>query len=254
MLQNMNFKENEQFTFMEEFAKSGSVIYKDNIIKHLSDTTHFNLFIKIVDFYTKNISLTVFEYYEFIIDILEYKINKMESIAKDKDKNFFNILIKIINYINKNFNSLEEQNYSKYLKRYLTLFNTILNKINLTNDIIKALTNDMIINIFKKCNINQVYSLLSLNKILSKKFYDNNITSNESLYKNDTIEVLLKELDELDEIKEYFKNNKTNTEYFIYELILANNSNISINIRQILCLFFEDSENIENLLLLIYLD
>ena len=251
MIQNINFKENEQFAFMEEIAKSGIVIYKDNIIKHLSDATHFNLFVKIVDFYTKNISLTVFEYYEFIIDILEYKINKMESITKDKDKNFFNILIKIINYINKNFNSLEEQNYSKYLKRYLTLFNAILNKINLTNDIIKALTNDMIINIFKKCNINQVYSLLSLNKILSKKFYDNNISSNESLYKNDTIEVLSKELDEQDEIKEYFKNNKTSTEYFIYELIIANNNNISSNIRQILCLYFEDIENIENLLLLL---
>ena len=78
MIQNINFKENEQFAFMEEIAKSGIVIYKDNIIKHLSDATHFNLFVKIVDFYTKNISLTVFEYYEFIIDILEYKINKME--------------------------------------------------------------------------------------------------------------------------------------------------------------------------------
>ena len=93
----------------------------------------------------------------------------MEGIKKDKDKNFFNILIKIINYINKNFYNLEKQNYSKYLNRYQRLFDTIINKINLTNDIIKALTNDMIINIFKKCNLNEIYSLLSLNKILSKK-------------------------------------------------------------------------------------
>ena len=251
MIQNINFKENEQFAFMEEFAKNGVVIHKSNIIKYLSDATHFNFFIKVVEFYIKNISLTIFEYYEFILDILEYKINNMENVTKDKDKNFFNILIKIINYINKNFINLEEQNYPKYLNKYQKLFDIILNKINLTNDIIKALTNDMIINIFKKCSINQMYSLLSLNKILSKKFYDNNISSKESLYRNDTVEILSKELDEQEEIKEYFSNNKTNTEYFIYELILANNNNISNNIRPVLILYFEDIENIENLLLLL---
>ena len=251
MIQNINFKENEQFAFMEEFAKNGVVIHKSNIIKYLSDATHFNFFIKVVEFYIKNISLTIFEYYEFILDILEYKINNMENVTKDKDKNFFNILIKIINYINKNFINLEEQNYPKYLNKYQKLFDIILNKINLTNEIIKALTNDMIINIFKKCSINQMYSLLSLNKILSKKFYDNNISSKESLYRNDTVEILSKELDEQEEIKEYFSNNKTNTEYFIYELILANNNNISNNIRPVLILYFEDIENIENLLLLL---
>ena len=251
MIQNINYKENEQFSFMEENAKNGIIIYKNDIIKYFSDNTHFNFFVKIIDFYIKNISLTVFEYYEFILDILEYKINNMENIKKDKDKNFFNILIKIINYINKNFNNLDEQNYSKYLNKYQELFDIILKKINLTNDIIKALTTDMIINIFKKCNLNQIYSLLSLNKILSKKFYDNNISNNESLYKNDTIEILSKELDEKDEIKEYFINNKINTEYFIYELILSNNNNISNNIRPILILYFEDIENIENLLLLL---
>ena len=251
MIQNINFKENEQFAFMEEFAKNGVVIHKSNIIKYLSDATHFNFFIKVVEFYIKNISLTIFEYYEFILDILEYKINNMENVTKDKDKNFFNILIKIINYINKNFINLEEQNYPKYLNKYQKLFDIILNKINLTNDIIKALTNDMIINIFKKCSINQMYSLLSLNKILSKKFYDNNISSKESLYRNDTVEILSKELDEQEEIKEYFSNNKTNTEYFIYELILSNNNNISNNIRPVLILYFEDIENIENLLLLL---
>ena len=251
MIQNINYKENDEFTFMEEFAKNGIIIYKDNIIKYLSDSTHFNFFVKIVEFYIKNIPLTVFEYYEFILDILEYKINNMEKVTKDKDKNFFNILIKIINYINKNFNSLDEQNYSKYLNRYQLLFDTILSKINLTNDIIKALSNDMIINIFKKCNINQIYALLSLNKILSKKFYENNMTSNESLYKNDTVEILSKELEDQDEIKEYFKNNKINTEYFIYELILSCNNNISNDIRPILLLYFEDTENIENLLLLL---
>ena len=251
MIQNINFKENEQFAFMEEFAKNGVVIHKSNIIKYLSDATHFNFFIKVVEFYIKNISLTIFEYYEFILDILEYKINNIENVTKDKDKNFFNILIKIINYINKNFINLEEQNYQKYLNKYQKLFDIILNKINLTNDIIKALTNDMIINIFKKCSINQMYSLLSLNKILSKKFYDNNISSKESLYRNDTVEILSKELDEQEEIKEYFSNNKTNTEYFIYELILSNNNNISNNIRPVLILYFEDIENIENLLLLL---
>ena len=176
----------------------------------------------------------------------------MESIKKDKDINFFNILIKIINYINKNFNTLEEQNYSKYLKRYQILFDTILKKINLSNDIIKALTNDMFINIFKKCNINQIYSLLTLNKILSKKFFENNNNSNEILYKNEAIEVLAKELEDSDEIKEYFINNKNDTEYFIYELILANIKEKNNNIRPILILYFEDVENIENLLLLIY--
>ena len=251
MIQNINYKENEQFEFMEEFAKNGKIIYKNDIIKYLSDTSHFLFLVKIVEFYIKNISLTIYEYYEFILDILEYKINNMENIAKDKDKNFFNILIKIINYINKNFNELEEQNYSKYLYKYQILFDTILNKINLTNDIIKALTNDMIINIFKKCNINQIYSLLSLNKILSKKYYDNNKTNNESLYKNDTVETLSKELDEQDQIKEYFTHNKINTEYFIYELILSSNNNNSNNIRPILLLYFEDIENIENLLLLL---
>ena len=252
MMQNINYKENEQFAFMEEYAKNGTIIYKNDIIKYLSDTTHFNFFVKIVEFYIKNISLVIFEYYEFILDILEYKINKMESIKKDKDINFFNIVIKIINYINKNFHNLEEQNYSKYLYRYQRLFETILNKINLTNDIIKALTNDMIINIFKKCNLNEIYSILALNKILSKKYYDNNKLNSESLYKNDTIEILSNELDEQDEIKEYFTNNKINTEYFIYELILANNKNISNNIRPILLLYFEDIENIEKLLLLLY--
>ena len=251
MIQNINYTENEEFAFMEEFAKNGKIIYKNEIIKYLSDATHFNFYAKIIEFYIKNISLTVFEYYEFILDIMEYKINNMEKITKDKDKNFFNILIKIINYINKNFNSLDEQFYSKYLNRYTILYDTILSKINLTNDIIKALTNDMIINIFQKCNINQIYSLLTLNKILSKKYYENNMTSVESLYKNDTIEILSKELEDQDEITEYFKNSRTNTEYFLYELILACNNNISNNIRPILLLYFEDIENIENLLLLL---
>ena len=251
MIQNINYKENEEFTFMEIFAKNGKIINKNDIIKYLSDSTHFNFFVKIFEFYIQNLSIVIFEYYEFIFDILEYKINNMEGIKKDKDKNFFNILIKIINYINKNFYNLEKQNYSKYLNRYQRLFDTIINKINLTNDIIKALTNDMIINIFKKCNLNEIYSLLSLNKILSKKYYDNNILSTESLYKNETIEILSKELDKQDEIKEYFINNKINTEYFIYELILSNKKNISNNIRPILIIYFEDIENIENLLLLL---
>ena len=201
--------------------KKGIIIPKNDIIKYLCDSTHFNFLVKVIEFYIQNISLTVFEYYEFILDIIEYKINNIESIKKDKDKNFFNIIIRIINYINKNFNSLDEQNYYKYLTRYQILFDTILKKINLSNDIIKALTNDMIINIFKKCNINQIYSLLSLNKILSKKFFENNINNNiESLYKNETIEVLSQELEDKDEIKEYFINNKNDTQYFIYELIL----------------------------------
>ena len=63
MIQNINYKENDEFTFMEEFAKNGIIIYKDNIIKYLSDSTHFNFFVKIVEFYIKNIPLTVFEYY-----------------------------------------------------------------------------------------------------------------------------------------------------------------------------------------------
>ena len=162
-------------------------------------------------------------------------------------------MIKIINYINKNFNALEEQNYSKYLTRYQILFDIILKKINLSNDIIKALANDMIINIFKKCNINQIYSLLTLNKILSKKFFENNTSNNtDSLYKNETIEVLSSQLDDNDEIKEYFKNNKIDTQYFIYELILQNYQDKKSDIRGILILYFEDVENIENLLLLIY--
>ena len=252
MIQNINYKENTQFEFMQEYAKNGILIHKNDIIKYLCDSTHFNFLVKIIEFYIKNVSLNVYEYYEFILDILEYKINNIESIKKDKDINFFNILIKIINYINKNFNTLEEQNYSKYLKRYQILFDTILKKINLSNDIIKALTNDMIINIFKKCNINQIYSLLTLNKILSKKFFENNNNSNEILYKNEAIEVLAKELEDSDEIKEYFINNKNDTEYFIYELILANIKEKNNNIRPILILYFEDVENIENLLLLIY--
>ena len=253
MIQNLNYKENTQFEFMEEFAKKGILIHKNDIIKYLCDSTHFNLLLKIVEFYIKNISLTVFEYYEFILDIIEYKINNMESVKKDKDMNFFNILIKIINYINKNFNALEEQNYSKYLTRYQILFDIILKKINLSNDIIKALANDMIINIFKKCNINQIYSLLTLNKILSKKFFENNTSNNtDSLYKNETIEVLSSQLDDNDEIKEYFKNNKIDTQYFIYELILQNYQDKKSDIRGILILYFEDVENIENLLLLIY--
>ena len=253
MIQNINYKENTQFEFMEEFAKKGILIHKNDIIKYLCDSTHFNFLIKIVEFYIKNISLTVFEYYEFILDIIEYKINNMENIKKDKDINFFNVLIKIINYINKNFNALEEQNYSKYLQRYQILFDIILKKINLSNDIIKALANDMIINIFKKCNINQIYSLLTLNKILSKKFFENNSNNNnESLYKNETIEVLSTQLEDKDEIKEYFTNNKIDTQYFIYELILQNYQEKKSDIRGILVLFFEDVENIENLLLLIY--
>jgi len=252
MIQNINYKENSQFEFMEDFAKKGIIIPKNDIIKYLCDSTHFNFLVKVVEFYIQNISFTVFEYYEFILDIIEYKINNIESIKKDKDKNFFNIIIRIINYINKNFNSLDEQNYYKYLTRYQILFDTILKKINLSNDIIKALTNDMIINIFKKCNITQIYSLLSLNKILSKKFFENNINNNiESLYKNETIEVLSQELEDKDEIKEYFINNKNDTQYFIYELILQCNKNNN-NIRPILVLYFEDVENIENLLLLIY--
>ena len=251
MIQNINFKENAQFEFMEDFAKKGVLIYKNDIIKYLSDSTHFNFLVKIIDFYTKNISLTIYEYYEFILDIIEYKINNMESVKKDKDKNFFNILIKVINYINKNFNTLEEQQYSKYLNKYQELFDIILNKINLSNDIIKALTNDMIINIYKKCNVNQIYVLLTLNKILSKKFYENQI-NNESLYKKETIELLSQELDDNDEIKEYFNKNKKDTEYFIYELILENINDKNINIRPILLLFFEDIENIENLLILLY--
>ena len=252
MIQNINYKENTQFEFMEEFAKSGIQIHKNDMIKYLCDSTHFNFFMKIVEFYIKNISLTVYEYYEFILDILEYKINNMENIKKDKDMNFFNILIKIINYINKNFNTLEDNKYSQYLRRYRVLFDIILKKINLSNDIIKALANDMIINIFKKCNINEIYSLLSLNKILSKKYFENNINNNESLYKNETIEVLSNQLEDNDEIKEYFTNNKNDTEYFIYELILQNQKDKNNDIRPILILYFEDVENIENLLLLIY--
>ena len=251
MIQNINFKENSQFEFMEDFAKKGILIPKNEIIKYLCDSTHFNFLVKIVEFYIKNISLTVFEYYEFILDVIEFKINNIEIIKKDQDKNFFNLLIRVINYINKNFNILEEQNYSKYLKRYQILFDIILKKINLSNDIIKALANDMIINIFKKCNINQIYSILTLNKILSKKFYENSSKNTESLYKNETIEVLSKELEDNDEIKDYFTNNKTDTHYFIYELILQN-KNSNVNIRPILILYFEDVENIENLLLLIY--
>ena len=252
MIQNINYKENTQFEFMEDFAKKGIKISENDIIKYLCDSAHFNFLVKLVEFYIKNISLTVFEYYEFILDILEYKINNMENIKKEQDKNFFNLLIRIINYINKNFNSLEEQNYQKYLKRYSILFDIILKKINLSNDIIKALANDMIINIFKKCNINQIYSLLTLNKILSKKFFENSLNNNESIYKNEAIEVLSKDLEDDDEIKEYFKNNKNDTQYFIYELILQSNKENNINIRPILILFFEDIENIENLLLLIY--
>ena len=252
MIQNINYKENSQFVFMEDFAKKGIIISKNDIIKYLCDSTHFNFLLKLIEFYINNISLTVFEYYEFILDILEFKINNMETVKKDKDKNFFNILIRIINYINKNFNALEEQNYSKYMKRYQQLFDIILKKINLSNDIIKALANDMIINIFKKCNLNQIYSLLTLNKILSKKFYENSLNNNESLYKNETIEVLSKELEDNDGIKEYFKNNKIDTQYFIYELILQNNKESNADIRPILILYFEDVENIQNLLLLIY--
>ena len=252
MIQNINYKENSQFEFMEDFAKKGIMITKNDIFRYLCDSTHFNFLLKLIEFYINNISLTVFEYYEFILDNLEHKINSMESVKKDKDKNFFNILIRIINYINKNFNALEEQNYSKYMKRYQMLFDIILKKINLSNDIIKALANDMIINIFKKCNINQVYSLLTINKIFSKKFYENSINPSESLYKNETIEVLSKELEDNDEIKEYFTNNKSDTQYFIYELILQNNKESNTNIRSILILYFEDVENIENLLLLIY--
>ena len=252
MIQNINYKENAQFEFMEEFAKKGIQIHKNDMIKYLCDSTHFNFLMKIVEFYIKNISLTVYEYYEFILDILEYKINNMESIKKDKDINFFNILIKIINYINKNFNTLEDNKYSQYLKKYRILFEIILKKINLSNDIIKALANDMIINIFKKCNINEIYSLLSLNIILSKKYFENNLNNNESLYKNETIEVLSTQLEYNDEIKEYFTNNKNDTEYFIYELIIQNHKDKNNDIRPILILYFEDVENIENLLLLIY--
>ena len=110
MIQNINYKENSQFEFMEDFAKKGIMITKNDIFRYLCDSTHFNFLLKLIEFYINNISLTVFEYYEFILDILEHKINNMESVKKDKDKNFFNILIRIINYINKNFNALEEQN------------------------------------------------------------------------------------------------------------------------------------------------
>ena len=80
MIQNINYKENEEFTFMEIFAKNGKIINKNDIIKYLSDSTHFNFFVKIFEFYIQNLSIVIFEYYEFIFDILEYKINNMERI------------------------------------------------------------------------------------------------------------------------------------------------------------------------------
>ena len=80
MIQNINYKENEEFTFMEIFAKNGKIINKNDIIKYLSDSRHFKFFVKIFEFYIQNLSIVIFEYYEFIFDILEYKINNMERI------------------------------------------------------------------------------------------------------------------------------------------------------------------------------
>ena len=129
MIQNINFKENEQFAFMEEIAKSGIVIYKDNIIKHLSDATHFNLFVKIVDFYTKNISLTVFEYYEFIIDILEENntaLIKAEYCIKVDE----NSLREYFKFIGNNFNCISEmaQNVDLCKSNYLKVSKNLINK------------------------------------------------------------------------------------------------------------------------------
>ena len=72
LIQNLNFKENDEFAFMEENAKNGVQINTDDIIKYFSNATHYEFFTKMIEFYTKNISLDNFDYFSFIINIMIY--------------------------------------------------------------------------------------------------------------------------------------------------------------------------------------
>ena len=251
LLQNINFKENESYQFLENYAKEGIIITKESLIKYLSDSHNFTLLTKIIYYYIDNISLNNYDYFIFISDILKYKVDNMNSVNKDRDKNFFLLCMKFINYFNNKIGEiieLDNNNILKYISTYHSLLYSFLSHLNFSNEIIKALGNDIIIKIFSKLDNdkqNEVFTILSISKLISKNYYESSTDKNIPLFKNDIINNFDSKIDCITNISNEMLNNMENLEYLVLEFILS-----KIN-QNIISLFFNNIDLLKKIMLLL---
>ena len=250
LLQNINFKENENYQFLENYAKNGIIISKDSLIKYLSDSPNFNFLSKVIYYYIDNISLRNYDYFIFLSDILKYKVSNMNSVNKDRDKNFFLLCMKFINFFNNKIGEIleSENNIINYISTYHSLLNSFLTHLNFNNEILKALENDIIIKIFSKLdneNQNEIFSLLSISKLISKNYYESLTDKNLPLFKKEVLNNFDEKVKGISNISKEMLNNFENLEYLILEFILS-----KIN-QNIITPFFENIDLVKKIMLLL---
>lgn len=249
MLQNINFNEHPTFLFLENFAKDSVVIPEETMYKYIKN--NFEFLTQLIYFYIENISLSNEYYFNFVINVLKYKIESMNTIS-DKEKNLFTLIVKLISYVNKIFKqNISEEKEEKILIAYSSFFNLFLSKINLSPEYIKAFANDLCSKVMTYLTKENSFSLLLLIlSKLSKNFYDSN---NTMLFKDDSLQVIFSKSPFYENASEFLINsNNSNVEYLSFEFIL---SAMSINnfglVKELLSLLFENESVVEKTMLLL---
>ena len=166
LIQNINLDEIKNFMFMSNSAKKGSIVLKEMIVNECSKNYEF--FKEILDFYTKNLldGYKLTAYSNFIFDL----VNKVLLLKEKLNENVITIVIRFINnlliFTKKKKTTFDNKTNNQGIFNGISdILITIITKFEISNDYIKAITNEYIQSVLPKVS-KQTNLLSKLTKTL----------------------------------------------------------------------------------------
>ena len=187
MLQNVNFNEHKTWSFLENFAKDGVIIPKEIMYKFCKN--NFEFISRLISFYIDKINFLNEQYFLFINNVIKYKIENMNSVSpKEEDKNLFSLIVKYISFVDKNIQKINENKEDKIVREYYSMLKILITKVNLSYEYIKAIANDLCVQVINNLNIENSFSyIISILAMISRKYFDMN--SQEELFKDESLQI-----------------------------------------------------------------
>lgn len=251
MLQNVNFNEHKTWSFLENFAKDGVIIPKEIMYKFCKN--NFEFISRLISFYVDKINFGNEQYFLFVNNVIKYKIEKMNNISpKEEDKNLFSLILKYISFVNKNIQKINENKEEKIVREYYSMLKILITKINLSYEYLKAIANDLCIQVMNNLNIESFFSyIIMVLAMISCKYFDTN--TKEELFKEEAMQIFFEKNHFLNEAVTFLINSSIeNSAYLAYMLIF---SSIQIgkfgSVKDFLVLLFTNENVVKNTLLLI---
>ena len=251
MLQNVNFNEHKTWSFLENFAKDGVIIPKEIMYKFCKN--NFEFISRLISFYIDKINFLNEQYFLFINNVIKYKIENMNNVSpKEEDKNLFSLIVKYISFVDKNIQKMNENKEDKIVREYYSMLKILLTKVNLSYEYIKAIANDLCVQVINNLNIENSFSfIISILAMISRKYFDMN--SKEELFKDESLQIFFEKNHFLSEAASFLINgNIENSAYLAYMLIFSSFQIQKFgSVKDFLVLLFSNENVVKHTLLLI---